>query len=1016
MADGPIIDYSQKVRSNAIEGNRPSDIMKAREEVENQNSILNARAGELLSGQKGTRQEIENFGNAIRDLTDKIKEYDKKVRELSKSTEQADIEKTKELKLQSDLAKQFLSSIDAQRQHKKFLRESADALQALTKFQKEGKGAFEDIAESVDDLDELIDILPVLTKGTKEFSKNMGKLSDVTARATTAKVQERNAEIKAERERKRNTRSEEQRTGNTAGQDLNKAVKAEIGKLGDSLSQLLNTWNINKLASQLAPSSKQILQGNLQTTYNLSAGEFDDFKRELYDQMEGTKYSNEDILKAMEALNTTELGSTKTATAYFKDLVRGQKLLGMSAQTQQELLKLGNQTGRNELVFYQNQVAKYLNSSLGLNKQQLDELVNLNANMQGQAYDLGIATEAFKTMSMNEGAAFEATGGKGYAAKYTQAISSLFTNTDTAAALLGMDSGELAERLARGESFIDLLRNGQGAREILNVLASGDQAQISRMREHASSALGVDADMWSVLNIIATQSRELNKNLATANTASATSGEEAMESLEEKQFESINSIQSKVEDIVKWLNKNFEWQILQTLTSIGVMIATLISTTKILGNIGEILSAVKGVKDSSVGGSLLSKLTGSKIGGKLLTTVGGKAAYTTLGTGLIGGGLLAGGLITGGVDAFKTANYSDNKLLGGARGFFMGTGHSGQTNDEKAGSIVGNGLKGAAIGAGIGTFIGGPAGTGIGALIGGGLGLILGGIGTMLDKKGEKELTEAEKRAKREEEYFEAIKQNTYNTAMNTAKSGIGVVYRYRGHSNYSMSAGGPAMGGPAGGNYSVTSNYGARKSFKTDNGAWTSSFHSGTDFGAPEGTPLYSNVTGTVLAAGKDGAGANYVGVTDDKTGYTHWYWHMMKPASVQAGQRVQKGELVGYVGHTGNAKGDHLHYTVTKPGRKDWWNAQESTVDPLPFATSSIFEGGAYTSTTGTDSVIPTVGIAAAKAVKLKSSNIGDSSSVVDSIKDLKQTIINLSEQTSRNQKIMDALVNRTMESPTI
>lgn len=1016
MADGPIIDYSTKARSNSIEGNSPSDITKAREAVAKQNSILNDRANSLLQNSDTLRNQTEEFRRTLDSINEKLKEYDKQVSALNaqarkEKDEKAAIlkEQAKEIKAQADLTRGFLESIEAQKMHKKFLKDQTAAVQALTDMQKKGKGSFEKIANSVDDLDEITDLLPRMKKAVKQLHMNMGHLSDATVRNLTVKTQEYKAEVQQQRERKKNLRAEQKVTGNTAGQDLGKSVKAEIGKLGSELHSLIQTVSVSRLASQLAPTSKQILQGNLQTTYNLSAGEFDDFKKDLYDQLEGTKYSNEDIINAMEALNTTALGSTKTATAYFKDIVRGQKLLGMSAQTQQELLKLGNQTGRNELVFYQNQVAKYLNSSLGLNKQQLDELVSLNANLQGQAYDLGIATEAFEKMSMNEQAAFEATT-KGGGAKYTQAISSLFTNTDTAAALLGMDSGELAERLARGESFIDILKNGQGAREMLNVIASGDTAQINRMKEHASSALGVDNNMWSVLTMIATQSKELNKNLQTATSASEQDGEEAMLSLEEKQFESINGIQSKVEGILKWLNRNVDWQILQTLSSIGVMLTTLISVVKIGGSIKEILGALGGGK---AGGGLLTKLAGTKLGGKFLTSAGGKVGLSGLGTGVVGGGLIAGGLLMGGFDAAKTASYSDNGALGAARGFFMGTGHSEQSSSDKTGSILGNGLKGAAIGAGIGTMLGGPL---VGTLIGGGLGLILGGIGTMLDKKSEKEMTEEEKRARKNEEFLDAIKQNTYNTAMNTAKANIGTVYRYRGYSNYSSMGGMAGIGGPAGGNYNITSNYGYRKSFQTDNGNWTSTFHSGTDFGAPEGTPLYSNVTGTVLAAGKDSAGANYVGVTDDKTGYTHWYWHMMKPASVQAGQRVQKGELVGFVGHTGNAKGNHLHYTVTKPGRNDWWNAKESTVDPLPFATSSIFEGG-IDNVTGTDSVTtPITGLATTKTIKVQNRNIGDSNSVVNSINDLKNTIISLSAQTSRNQKIMDALVNRTMESPTV
>jgi hypothetical protein len=168
-------------------------------------------------------------------------------------------------------------------------------------------------------------------------------------------------------------------------------------------------------------------------------------------------------------------------------------------------------------------------------------------------------------------------------------------------------------------------------------------------------------------------------------------------------------------------------------------------------------------------------------------------------------------------------------------------------------------------------------------------------------------------------------------------------------------------------------------------------------------GTPF---VSGGYLGADK--CNCNCIGTNSQ--GYISY------PQGSYAGQKVQQGQLVGYVGHTGNAKGDHLHYMVTKPNRYDWWNAQDSTVNPLPFATSSIFEGGANTS--GTDSIIDNNNFAKTIGVsKLHANNIGGiAAPIVNSIGDLKNTIIKLSEQTSRNQKIMDALVNRTMESPTV
>lgn len=959
-------------------GKQVSDIKQARENVRSENAVLNNNMRQYDEKNQNNQDAYNRLLDEIVKLTSDLGGVRSAVESNLKSSD----EQTKAIAQQT---KNLLDSLNLQKQSNDLMKKYNEALRINEKRKRDGTLSSQESYKLERLMTELTVALPGLENIVGDITDNLTGATQHTEKELTNIIGDLKDTIQEQTDAINKREEKYERDAKTGSQSVPKAIKEELGKLGDSISQLMNTININRLASQLAPSSKQLLQGNLQTTYNLGAGEFDQFKKDLYDQMEGTKYTNDDILQAMEALNTTALGSTKTATAYFKDLVRGQKLLGLSAQTQQELLKLGNITGRNELVFYQNQVAKYLNSSLGLNKQQLEELINLNATLQTQAADLGIATEAFENMSMNESAAFEATN-TGFGSKYTQAISSLLANTDTAAALLGMDSGELSARLSRGESFIDILRNGHGAREALNVLANGSTEDQTRYFEHASSAWGIDRNMWSVLRLIAQQGEELNKNLSTATDAATQDGQEAIKTIEEQQFESINSIQAAVQDILKWFNRNVPWDILQMLSSMGVMLTTIISLIKISSSIKEISSGLD-LKNVLKGGAAKG-INWGKIGMGVLRT----------GAGLAGAGMAIN-------DLTQTVDYSDNSLLGMARGALMGTGYSTQSNENKAMSILGNGAKGALIGTAILP--------GWGTAIGGGIGLLLGGIGTLLGKKE----SEEEKRAKAQEDILEEIKENTYATATNTSKNNMGIVYRYRGFSNYSSASGGPSgIGGPAGGSYNVTSHWGYRKSFQTDNGNWTSTFHSGTDFGAPEGTPLYSNATGTVLAAGKDSSGANYVGITDNKTGYTHWYWHLMKPASVTAGQQVKKGELVGFVGHTGNAKGNHLHYMITKPGRNDWWNAKESTVDSLPFATNSIFEGGVNTS--GTDS-IPTLSasLSSARKINIGSKNIGDlATPIVGSINDLKQTIIDLSDRTSRNEKIMNALVNRTMASPTI
>ena len=961
-----------------------SEIVEAREEVANQNTVLNQAAYDTRDALKNTLQteDINAVNQIIKQLKDSIESF-------SKSQSQEDKQRAERLKT-------LLKLINAEKELESIQEDSIKARKDLDKAIKKHSAKYEDLAKSIDVGIAALDKFDNLKGTLTEIIAHMADLDDSIKAEITERYKMSKLETQTNQQIRKKNIDEGAQRNKKANEDLNAHVKSEIKDLGNNIRDLLNTVNISRLANSLAPSSRQLLQGNLQTTYNLSGSEFESFKKDLYNQINNGNYTNEDILKAMETLNTTELGSTKTATKYFADIIKGQKVLGISSQTQQNLLKLGNVTGRNELVFYQNQVAKYLNSSLGLNKQRLDELGNLNSNVQMQAADIGIATEAFETMSMNEAAAFEKTN-IGAGAKYTQALSNVLANTEVSSAMLGLRSGDLADRLAAGESFTDILRTQMrnGASAALNTLRYGNAGQQTELYEYARSAWGIDANTWSVLRIIAQQETELNKNLKTATDAANTDGAEALKSLEQRQYDSLNAIQQTVNSIHNFLNANIPWQILQEVMSIGTLLATLISTVQIAGNISEITKGLGGVPKASLFGKAGTsmKAFGAKVGGLSTAAKFGSAGLLAIGAGI---GIHDAGQMSRGAGLD----------MGDLRGFFMGTGHSEQSTMDKVSSIGGNGLKGLAIGAGIGTLLGGPL---LGTAIGGAIGLGLGALGTLL-KGNEKS------QAQRDEETNKAlaeIKENTYTTAMNTSTSGIGMVYRYRGTSNYSTMPSG--IGGPS--SYNISSYYGPREPFKTDNGNITSDFHSGIDYAAPEGTPLYSNVSGTVLAAGKDNAGANYVGVTDN-SGYTHWYWHMQKPATVSAGSRISQGTLVGYVGKTGNVKGAHLHYMVTKPntGAAGWAN-KSNTVNPLSFATSSIFSGIASPAAYDNGTDMTSQGLTTIKASKLSINHIGGiAAPIVDSISDLKQTIIDLSDRTSRNEKIMNMLVNRTMESPTV
>ncbi|SNS75548.1 M23 family metallopeptidase [Sphingopyxis indica] len=100
---------------------------------------------------------------------------------------------------------------------------------------------------------------------------------------------------------------------------------------------------------------------------------------------------------------------------------------------------------------------------------------------------------------------------------------------------------------------------------------------------------------------------------------------------------------------------------------------------------------------------------------------------------------------------------------------------------------------------------------------------------------------------------------------------------------------------------------------------------HNGIDIPAPYGTPIYATADGIVGRAQRLGGYGNYVEINHGNEIQTR-YGHMSRFV-VHAGERVKKGEVIGYVGSTGRSTGNHLHYEVRIEG---------SPVNPLPFVRS--------------------------------------------------------------------------------
>ena len=115
-----------------------------------------------------------------------------------------------------------------------------------------------------------------------------------------------------------------------------------------------------------------------------------------------------------------------------------------------------------------------------------------------------------------------------------------------------------------------------------------------------------------------------------------------------------------------------------------------------------------------------------------------------------------------------------------------------------------------------------------------------------------------------------------------------------------------------------ISSEYGWRKNPVSG----VNRLHAGIDLAAPGGTPIYAAASGYVQVAGWSSGGyGNYViiyhGSMSDGNAYSTLYGHM-KSVATSAGKYVKQGELIGYVGSTGNSTGNHLHLEVWKGGSK--------------------------------------------------------------------------------------------------
>ena len=103
---------------------------------------------------------------------------------------------------------------------------------------------------------------------------------------------------------------------------------------------------------------------------------------------------------------------------------------------------------------------------------------------------------------------------------------------------------------------------------------------------------------------------------------------------------------------------------------------------------------------------------------------------------------------------------------------------------------------------------------------------------------------------------------------------------------------------------------------------------HYGMDFTAPKGTPIYATGDGKVTRADNNSSGYGKHIRIDHGYGYLSLYGHLSQ-YNVKSGQKVKRGDLIGFVGSTGRSEAPHLHYEVWK---------DEDRINPINFYYGSL------------------------------------------------------------------------------
>ena len=729
----------------------------------------------------------------------------------------------------------------------------------------------------------------------------------------------------------------------TLGQTLTKSFQT----VTNELQQFANTINLHRLATGNIQSTSDFreMQTTMQRTLNVNADGYQRIQNAVVGQngeLKSLGISMKDSMNYLSNIKDYQLKNSEQAVAMYKQISIGTKYLGLSNQNLAAMVKATNAMADDSYMQKQIALLEALGTDEGLSED-LSSMAQWTAeNINSIAARNNDPTKFIRDAYAYQTAADAMLGPQASLLNSmtteigsTQSFDQLSESTKQILSMAGM-SGQLQSQMMHGNVDMDSVY-----RSVLNTLSSKDVQKVLDYEGYGD---------WTTLG--ATFGRQSDKFMSTVRNQYKALGQvdlndpESLKKMEEniaKQNDTRTHMEKTVDAIlanVKSLPKA------TTVLEITTILSGIGAVAKIFGSFagGESGSVIKAllqkltgkgageIAGSGAGNGILSKLFGSGAGAGSSGAGAAGAGGAGLGTALLGGGLILGGLGVGAYQATKTKNWKG----GWARGAFLGTANSEQSNGEQAKSILANTAKYTAIGAGIGTIVPG-IGTAIGAAVGAGVGLITGGIGGLIKKQ--KDATD---------ENTEAINKNTASTDKLSASSDSTVTNSafsayYRAMMKDSEGSGGVDRGykssnivygesgektGKGGYPWSLTSDYGPRKHPISGE----ASFHTGIDLAVGQGTKIGSATDGKVQEVGYGSGVGNYTLIRGKNGKYYH-YWHQVQRPPVSKGQNVVAGQLIGYVGSTGWSTGPHLHFQVNKSP----WSGD---MNPKPYVTGSIFK----------------------------------------------------------------------------